>query len=81
MEDGSMVDQAVISRRQRRLLQYLPILRILKMQESMYRLLYYYESRLSEEYHFNSYALCQWKIREFTKAGTHIYGHFVIEKI
>jgi len=47
----------------------------------MYRLLYYYESRLSEEYHFNSYALCKWKINEFTKAGTHIYGHFVIEKV
>jgi hypothetical protein len=51
------------------------------MQDTMYRLLYYYESRLSEEYTFNSYALCKWKIAEFNRLGTHIYGHFVIEKI
>ena len=46
----------------------------------MYRLLYYYENRISEEYTFNSYALCQWQINEFNKLGTHIYGYFVIEK-
>lgn len=47
----------------------------------MYRLLYYYENRLSEEYSFDSYALCKWQVAEFTRLGTHIYGHFVIEKI
>ena len=47
----------------------------------MYRLLYYYQSRLSEEYTFNNYALCKWKIAELNRLGTHIYGHFVIEKI
>jgi hypothetical protein len=47
----------------------------------MFRLLYYYESRLAESYEFTSEALCYWKLNEFRKAGTHIYGHFVIEKL
>ena len=47
----------------------------------MYKLLYYYESRLSESYEFPTKALCRWKMNEFNKLGTHIYGHFVIEKI
>jgi hypothetical protein len=47
----------------------------------MFRLLYFYESRLAEAYTFPTKALCHWKLNEFRKAGTHIYGHFVIEKI
>lgn len=47
----------------------------------MFRLLYYYESRLAEAYTFPTEALCKWKINQFRTAGTHIYGHFVIEKI
>jgi len=26
-------------------------------------------------------ALCHWKLQQFRAAGTHIYGHFVIEKV
>lgn len=26
-------------------------------------------------------ALCQWQVNQFTKLGTHIYCHFVIQKI
>ena len=47
----------------------------------MYKLLYYYDGRLSESYEFPTKALCHWKINEFKKLGTHIYGHFVIQKI
>lgn len=47
----------------------------------MYRLLYYYEGRLSESYEFRTEALCHWKVNEFRKLGTHQFGHFVIEKI
>ena len=47
----------------------------------MYKLLYYYEGRLSESYEFPTKALCQWQVNQFTKLGTHIYGHFVIQKL
>jgi hypothetical protein len=47
----------------------------------MFRLLYFYERRLAEAYTFPTKTLCYWKLNEFRKAGTHIYGHFVIEKI
>jgi len=47
----------------------------------MYRLLYYYENRLSESYDFPSKALCHWQLNQFRAAGTHVYGYFVIEKI
>jgi hypothetical protein len=46
----------------------------------MYKLLYFYESRLAESYEFPTEALCKWKINEFRKAGTHIFGHFVIQQ-
>jgi hypothetical protein len=39
------------------------------------------KSRLAEAYTFPTKALCHWKLNEFRKAKTHIYGHFVIEKI
>jgi hypothetical protein len=51
------------------------------MQELMYRLLYYYENRLSESYDFPNKALCHWQLNQFRAAGTHVYGHFVIEKV
>jgi len=51
------------------------------MQKLMYRLLYYYEKRLAESYEFPTKALCHWKLQQFRAAGTHIYGHFVIEKV
>ena len=47
----------------------------------MFRLLYYYENRLSESYDFPNKALCHWQLNKFRTAGTHIYGYFVIEKI
>ncbi len=47
----------------------------------MYRLLYYYEKRLAESYEFPTKALCHWKLQQFRAAGTHVYGHFVIEKV
>ena len=47
----------------------------------MYRLLYYYENRLSESYDFPNKALCHWQLNKFRAAGTHVYGHFVIEKV
>jgi hypothetical protein len=47
----------------------------------MYRLLYFYENRLSESYDFASKALCHWQLNKFRTAGTHVYGHFVIEKV
>ena len=47
----------------------------------MFKLIYFYERRIAEEYIFPNERLCHWKINEFRKAGTHIYGHFVIEKI
>ena len=46
----------------------------------MYKLLYFYDGRLSESYEFPTKALCQWQVNQFTKLGTHIYGHFVIQK-
>jgi hypothetical protein len=47
----------------------------------MYRLLYYYENRLSESYDFPSKALCHWQLNKFRAAGTHVYGTFKIKKI
>jgi hypothetical protein len=47
----------------------------------MYRLLYYYEQRLSESYDFPTKALCHWQLNQFRAAGTHVYRHFVIEKV
>jgi hypothetical protein len=47
----------------------------------MYKLLYFHNKELKESYTFPSEALANWKARELYRLGTHIYGHFVIEKI